>query len=504
VSLRHAALLLTLVGTAACASVATVERSAVATPVLDSATVQGAPIAIAATAMSPEDSLADLAALEALHDLKFGSLGKGAEHVSGVIPSPDTAGIEAAVSRGGPAAAAEPVYDIDVASFADRERVKYYESYFVGPARERFAIWLARKPRYEGMIRERFRTLGVPEDLVYLAIIESGFSNTAVSRANAVGMWQFIASTGRAYGLRIDTWVDERRDPFKATEAAGRHLADLYEQFGSWYLAAAAYNGGAGRVTRGLRRLNGGSTDSLSDETFFDLSARRYLRAETRDYVPKLIAATMIAKDPARYGFDSVVPLAPLAFDEVTVPDATGLDVIAQLADTSPAAIMDLNRHYVRGVTPPGRPSILRVPRGTGATVAQRYVDLPPAERVNFLEHVVRSGETLSEIGQRYGVSVALIRAANNNVDPRRLRIGKRLVIPVSAAARTRAGRGSAPPPQPIMTGVRFHTVRSGENLWAVAQRYGVSLSDLRRWNDIDPNDSVVRVGQRLAVAPPN
>jgi membrane-bound lytic murein transglycosylase D len=186
------------------------------------------------------------------------------------------------------------------------------------------------------------------------------------------------------------------------------------------------------------------------------------------------------------------------------VPDATGLDVIAQLADTSSAAIMDLNRHYVRGVTPPGRTSIVRVPRGTGATVAQRYADLPPAERVNFLEHVVRSGETLSEIGQRYGVSVALIRAANNNVDPRRLRIGKRLVIPVSAAARTRAARGSAPPPQPIVTGVRFHTVRSGENLWAVAQRYGVSLSDLRRWNDIDPNDSVVRVGQRLAVTPPN
>jgi membrane-bound lytic murein transglycosylase D len=401
--------------------------------------------------------------------------------------------------RGGPAAAAMPSYDIDVTSFADRDRVRYYGDYFLGPARERFTIWLGRLPRYEGMIRERFRALSIPEDLVYLALIESGYSNTAVSRANAVGMWQFISATGRRYGLTIDQWVDERRDPFKATEAAGRHLADLYEQFGSWYLAAAAYNGGAGRVTRGIRRLR---SDSLSDETFFDLSARRYLRLETRDYVPKLIAAALIAKDPLRHGFDSIPLLEPLTFDEITVPDATGLDVLADLADTTARALQELNPQFYRGVTPPGRTSIVRVPRGSGSLVATRYLELPPNERVNFLEHVVKRGETLSEIGQRYRVSVNLIRAANGNVSPTRLQIGQRLVIPISSAGRSRAARGSAPRPTPPSPGTRYHTVRRGDSLWTIARRYGVNVGDLTRWNGIAESD-VIRIGQRLSVAPP-
>ncbi len=450
--------------------------------------------------------MADLLALEALHELEFQSLGKGGGHVRGVVGSislPVTANgaYESPSPRGGPASADAPTYDIDVVSFADRERVRYYEGYFLGQARERFAIWLGRLPRYEGMVRERFRTLGIPQDLVYLALIESGYSNTAVSRANAVGMWQFIASTGRLYGLTIDTWVDERRDPFKATDAAGRHLSDLYEMFGSWYLAAAAYNGGAGRVTRGIRRLRS-NPDSVSDETFFDLSARRYLRRETRDYVPKLIAAALIAKDPLRFGFDSIPALGRLTFDEVTVTDQTGLDVLAALADTTPRALMDLNPHYYRGVTPPERVSIVRVPRGTGGKVARGWADLPANERVNFVEHVVRSGETLSEIGQRYGVSVSLLRASNGNVQPTRLRVGSRLVIPVSPAARSRAATGRAPRPSPPIPGARYHTVRRGESLWSIGQRYGVTISDLSRWNDVDRND-VLRVGARIAVAPP-
>ena len=173
---------------------------------------------------------------------------------------------------------------------------------------------------------------------MYLAMIESGYSNTAVSRARAVGMWQFIAPTAQHYGLEVDQWVDERRDPFKATDAAARHLLGLDSMFGSWYLAAAAYNGGSGRIIRGIRRLPD-EEDSLSDATFFALSDRRYLRRETRDYVPKLIAAALIAKEPQRYGFDSIPTLQPLEYDEITVPDATGLDVVARLADTPPPAI---------------------------------------------------------------------------------------------------------------------------------------------------------------------
>jgi membrane-bound lytic murein transglycosylase D len=463
-----------------------------------------APVAVAAPLPTVEDSLADQAALEALHDIGFASLGKGAEHVRGVMPAPTMTDFDDQFrgwSRGGPASAAGPTYDIDVESFAQRAQVRYYVDYFLGPARERFAIWLGRLPRYEGMIRDRFRAHGVPEDLVYLAIIESGYSNTAVSRRNAVGMWQFIASTGRRYGLAVNSWVDERRDPFRATEAAARHLADLYGQFGSWYLAAAAYNGGAGRVERGIRRLS--VPDSVTDQTFFDLSARRFLRRETRDYVPKLIAAAIIAKEPVRYGFDSLPILRPLVYDEITVPDATGLDVIAGLADTTVRALVELNPQYVRGATPPRRTSIVRVPRGTGTQVAQRYAELPANRRVNFVEHVVRRGETLSEIGQRYGISVRLLRAANNNVHPRRLRIGMRLVVPVSPAARSRAAAGRAPRPRAAVSGVRYHRVRRGETLWIISQRYGVTVDQLRRWNGMAAHETLLAVGEEVAVVPP-
>lgn len=458
------------------------------------------PVAVAVPRAGPEDSLADQAALEALHALEFGSLSKGGDHIRGSVPAPRLAA-QPDGPRGGAAAATGPAFDIDVASFAERDRVRYFREYFLGPTRARFVIWLGRLARYEGMIRNRFRLAGIPEDLVYLGIIESGYSNTAVSRANAVGMWQFMSYTARAYGLRVDTWVDERRDPFRATDAAARHLADLYGEFGSWYLAAAAYNGGAGRVLRGLRRL-ATTPEAASDETFFDLSARRYLRRETRDYVPKLIAAAIIAKAPVRYGFDSIPYLAPLVFDEIAVPAQTGLDVIAELADTTARAIMELNPHFVRGATPPGEGAIVRVPRGTGTLVSRRYAALPPNERVNFVEHVVRRGETLSEIGLRYGVSVWFIQAANGNVHPRRLRVGRRLVIPVSPAARSRAEAGRAPTARSGVSGVRFHTIRWGDTLWRLSQRYGVSIDELRHWNAIGVHD-VLRPGDRLRLTPP-
>lgn len=462
----------------------------------------------------PGDSAADLAALEALHQLEFGSLAKGAAHVRGVLPvevlsvvQPDEVSDEAerlfGATRGGAASAGSPTYDIDVESFATRSQVQYYVNFFLTEARDRFEIWLGRLNRYEGMIRSRFRQYGIPEDLVYLALIESGFSNTAVSRARAVGMWQFIASTGRKYGLRIDEWVDERRDPFKATDAAARHLVDLYEMFGSWYLAAAAYNAGAGRVTRSLRRLPGAQGE-FSDETFFDLSDRRYLRRETRDYVPKLIAAALIAKEPGRYGFNDIRPLQPLVFDEITVPDQTGLDVLAELADTTTQALLELNPQYYRGVTPPGQSSVVRVPRGTGTIVARKYAELPPSERVSFLEHAIRRGETLSEIGRRYGVTVPQLQAANPGVNPRLLRIGARLVIPISQGARgrtaaTRSNRRTEPEGAPPGS---YHVVQRGETLWILSQRYGVTIADLRRWNGLE-RDDILRVGQRLLVAPP-
>lgn len=465
----------------------------------------------------PPDSAADEAALAALQELEFKDLGKGDDRTRGVAALPTAPAVgEHEVSKeasrlfneSAHAADAAPSFDIDVESFAGRSRVLYYMNFFQVDARDRFAIWLGRMSRYEGMIRARFKAWGIPEDLVYLALIESGFSNTAVSRARAVGMWQFMAYTARLNGLVVNEWVDERRDPFKATDAAARHLLSLDSMFGSWYLAAAAYNGGTGRVMRGIRRLPG-EPDSLTDATFFDLSDRRYLRRETRDYVPKLIAAALIAKDPTRYGFDDEVPaLAPLEYDEITVPDATGLDVVARLSDTTTAALLELNPQYFRGVTPPRRESTVRVPRGSGTAVAQRYAELPVSERVNFVEHRVARGETLSEIGQRYRASVSLIQAANPGIRVRTLRIGTRLKIPVSAAARgvsrgsgRRVAQARVERPAAVLAGAT-HVVRAGETLWLLSRRYRVTIAELRRWNGLS-NGDVLQTGQRLRVAPP-
>lgn len=479
-------------------SCAPATRTAVSFPTADEADEpSGAHQAVTQMpASTPEDSAADVETLQALHDLRFGS--------SESSPFPfDTTYLFSSVeegpvssARGGAASVGRPTYDIDIESFATNERVEYYVDFFLDDARDRFNIWLGRLNRYEGMIRDRFRAAGVPEDLVYLGAIESGYSNTAVSRARAVGMWQFMSYTAPDYGLVLDEWVDERRDPFKATEAAARFLARQYEQFGSWYLAAAAYNGGPNRVSRGLRRLSQGGDTTLTEETFFRLSDRRYLLRETRDYVPKLIAATQIAKHPSRFGFDSIPYLQPLVFDEITVPDATGLDVLAQLADTTTNALVELNPAYYRGVTPPRREAIVRVPRGTGTLVLERYAELRPEERVNFVSHTISRGETLGGLASRYGVSLELLMAANPGVQPRRLSIGQRVVVPLSTTAR--ANPGSAP--RALAPGQRYHEVRWGETMSAIAQRYGLRLSDLLSWNEMNNND-ILRAGRRLIVS---
>src|SRR5438093_1397308 len=334
----------------------------------------------------------------------------------------------------------------------------------------------------------------------------------AVSRAKAVGMWQFMASTARLYGLTVDPWVDERRDPFKATEAAVNYLADLRERLGSVYLAAAAYNAGVGRIERGIGRLpgaggrggSGGEADSVSDLTFFQLADRRYLRRETRDYVPKLIAASLIAKQPGRYGFDEIKPLPPLAFDEISIADATGLDVIARLADTSVAAILELNPQFVRGVTPPGRVVVLRVPRGRGTHVAERYDSLPVTERITFVDHYVSRGQTLSEIAKRYRVNVAMIESANPRLKAHALRVGQRIIIPMSGRV-VPAAAWSIPPESRYRRVSRTeastgsYRVRTGETASEIARRYGVPLTALLNYNGLTLA-SVIRAGDVIKI----
>ncbi|TFG65617.1 MAG: LysM peptidoglycan-binding domain-containing protein [Gemmatimonadales bacterium] len=368
---------------------------------------------------------------------------------------------------------------------------RWIEFFTTGKGRDRFAIYLQRAGRYEGMIRKKAHDAQLPEDLLYLAMIESGMNPNAYSRARAVGLWQFIASTGRAYGLEVSYWMDERRDPFRATDAAIAHLGDLYERFGSWYLAAAAYNAGAGRVSRGIQRT--GSDD------FWDLSDARVLRSETRNYVPKLLAAAIVARNAVEYGFGDVEPMPPLEFDVVHVPDATSFDVLADAAEVTEAEIRDLNPHFPRQVTPPDREVDLRVPVGRADIFATNYARVPASERVTWLEHVVTRGQTLGAIANRYGTSVAAIRATNNNVSPRRLQIGQRLVIPRSRAARV-ASASSVGPSETLVPpdGPLTVTVQPGDTLWALARQYGTSTQSLMAMNSL--GSSVIRPGDRIMI----
>ncbi|MGH7510222.1 MAG: LysM peptidoglycan-binding domain-containing protein [Gemmatimonadales bacterium] len=393
-------------------------------------------------------------------------------------------------------------WDIDVETFNDHARVQYYLDFFQGRGRERMEIWLTRMPKYEGMIRERLQRESLPGDLVYLALIESGFSNTATSRAKAVGMWQFMKATAKGYGLRVDSWVDERRDPYRATDAAVRHLRDLNRRFGSLYLAAAAYNAGSGKVSRGLRRLPDDNSPG-SDATFFRLYDTKLLRRETKDYVPKLIAAALIAKEPQRYGFNPGTA-EPAAYDSLVVPDMTGLDVIARLADTTVAAIRELNPQYLRLATPPGARSILRLPAGLGPVTVAAYAELPPRQRVTFIEHFVARGETLSGIALRYRVSQSVLFAANPKVKSRLLRIGQRIVVPTGGVPSTRVARRMAEPVVAAGTSTgAYHRVRRGETISELADEYGVTQRELLTWNGLDRRGRI-RAGQRIRVSSPD
>lgn len=377
--------------------------------------------------------------------------------------------------------AGEPA--IDAADFdlpmEVNERVVFWKEHFQGRDAEHFEVYLTRMGRYEDFIRSQLRGRGMPEDLVYLALVESGFSPRAYSRAHAVGIWQFIAGTATRYDLEVSTFVDERRDPIKATEAALEHLEELYDRFGSWYLAAAAYNGGANRIERVLRQRAGGQRGD--DAIFWRIAP--FLPRETREYVPKILAAAILAKDPERYGFTDVVPEEPESFETVTIPDATDLAVIAEAAGVPQEDVEALNPQFLRGYTPPGREAQVRVPKGSATTFAVAYERIAPEDRVRFVEHFVGRGETLSHIARRYGASLAELQGANNLRNPHRLAVSQRLVIPRRASEQSAAlgDNGGA-------DGIVVYRVLRGDTLWSIARQHGVTAGQLQQWNNLSGN----------------
>jgi membrane-bound lytic murein transglycosylase D len=345
-------------------------------------------------------------------------------------------------------------------------------------------------------------------------MIESGFSTGATSYVSAAGLWQFMSYTGRDYGLRIDWWVDERRDPEASTRAALRYLSDLQRMFaGDWWLSWASYNGGQGRVMRATRAA--GSTD------FWTLARGSYLHSETDNYVPKLIAAAIIGKHPERYGFVGIKYQPAFTFDTVTVPASTNVAVLAKCAGITQEAFLDYNPALRRFALPPDPATQkIRIPAGASASFQEALAKVPEEERITRLQrHVVKRGQSLASVARTYKVSVAELARANHITTKTRLRVGTELVIPVAGSTAEEVG---APPaqstPKPVAAAdskgggsttakaakaapPTTHVVKPGDTLGAIATRYGATQKEIQSWNGM--KGTVVKVGQKLVVSAP-
>lgn len=373
------------------------------------------------------------------------------------------------------------------------DRVLSFVELFQGRLSDFIVDGLERGHRYLPMIREVFAAEGLPEELVYVPIVESAFKSNALSRAAARGLWQFMPATGLEYGLRQTWFIDERSDPEKATRAAARYLKALARMFdGDWNLALASYNAGPGRVQRAIR--------SSGVDDFWSLtSSTRFLPRETRDYVPMIMAAILIARNPALYGFE-VGAVAPFAFERVEVPGALDLKIVAEWGGVTVDELRALNPELRRTTTPVGRHQ-LKVPVGT-ATSIQRELASASALLVHFTFHTVKRGETLTTIARRYRISTEELRAANDLPTRARLRASQELMIPQRAAqalptpvARTASSTRATSAPAARATTYR---VQRGDTLYGIARRFDTTVDAIKRLNRLRTN--TINIGDRLTV----
>ena len=325
---------------------------------------------------------------------------------------------------------------------------------------------LRRSGRYRPMISRVLREEGVPQDLIYLAQAESAFQPLALSRAGARGMWQFVAYRGMEYGLRHTWWIDERQDPEKATRAAAQHLRDLYGQFGDWYLAMAAYNCGPGNVQKAIERT--GYAD------FWELYRRNVLPRETKNYVPIILALTLIAKDAAHYGIEAD-PEQPVPTDVVKPGRAIDLRLVAETIDVDVETLRNLNPSLLRMVTPDDPSFELHLPVGTAGKFSAEIADIPPDKWVSWRRHRIEAGETLTSIAKKYHVTPLAISEANNMDRHAALDVGEKLIIPAAPSVESRRR-------------LVHYRVRRGDTLSGVADRFSVPTEDMRKWNHMKTN----------------
>ena len=352
------------------------------------------------------------------------------------------------------------------------DQVAGYIAYFSGHGSGVFERAYARSGRYREMMLPILKQEGVPQDLIYLALAESGFHPHAVSRVGARGIWQFMAGRGSGYGLHHNMYVDDRQDPEKSTRAAARHLKDLYNQFGDWYLAMAAYNSGPGTVQAAVKRT--GYAD------FWELYNRNVLPKETKNYVPIILAATLMAKNPSQYGLDSVAMEKPDDSDTVTIDYPVDLRLVADCVGTTSSELQDMNPSLLRLSTPRTGPFQLHIPAGTRDQFDTAIASIPPDKRLWWRYHTVRSGDTIMTLARSYHTTAKQIEEANH-LDGPELESDAKLIIPVAPGKQPNDGVTYA-------KRITRYKVHKGDTVESVAENFGVSAQQLRRWNGLRGN----------------
>lgn len=386
-------------------------------------------------------------------------------------------------------------YDIPVVV---NDRVAFFMEYYQDRSRKHFEKWLARSSKYLPMIKNTLKENEMPEDLAYLALIESGFSPYAYSRAKAVGLWQFIRGTGLKYGLKINAWVDERRDPEKATLSAVNYLKDLYAMFGSWNLAVASYNAGEGRIIRAINMHN--------TQDFWTISQKKYLKRETKDYVPKFLAAVLIAKEPEKYGFYNIEYEEPVEYAVVTVPGGTDLHAVAKASNSGIEEIRELNPELLRMFTPPDiKEYEIKIPLSGKDIFYDNFTRLPQSEKRNFITHEVKKGQTISTIARSYKVTSDSIIYLNGLNGRKKIRVGQEIVIPVLANSNSKK---TGIKPVAAKTELKrlakkeiSYIVKKGDTITSIAREFGTTINAIKQWNGID-NIGKIFPGDKIRLFP--
>lgn len=371
-------------------------------------------------------------------------------------------------------------------------QVQFYLDFFQNKQSQAFTTWLSRSTRYMPMIRQQLQEAGLPLDLAYLPMIESGYSLIAYSSAGAVGPWQFMEATARQYGLRIDSHVDERRNPEAATKAAVQFLSELYDEFGSWHLAVAAYNAGGGTLRRAMRKT--------MSSNFWTIAQSEYLADETKLYVPKLIAAIIVAKNPEKYGFTNLDYQEPIAYDTIEVPPTTAVKAVALAGDLPTESVRDLNRELRKGLSPPGEIYQLKIPVGSGDAILANLSRVRGIEKTVFKDHRVQKNDTLSSVCKNYELDkITLLKA--NNLRKSKLTPGQVLRIPQQVTEYELLSKEEFASALAAPTGDKLvlHRIHKGETISAIAVKYGVSSTQIAQWNSM-ANLNRIREGQLLSL----